>query len=133
MFFGGFGLLYTGMVHYAVYCKLYPFIFDRMLKATRFGVLGQTAVDQLIHSPLVYFPVFYCVKGMIYEGEVSKRTMHCALNQYFNVNMKDDVFALWKVWVPANILTFTVVPMHLRVPWLAGVSFVWNVILSYSR
>ena len=135
--FGAFGLCYTGFAHYGIYCKLYPYLFENVFKnicKTKMRmVLCQTSVDQLIHSPLIYFPVFYCVKGIIYNGSMSKQVVSQSLNEYFTINICEDVFALWKLWLPANLLTFTVIPLHLRVPWIAGVSFVWTAYLSWSR
>ena len=39
----------------------------------------------------------------------------------------------WKLWVPMQAINFSVVPVHMRVPFAAGVSFVWSCILSALR
>jgi protein Mpv17 len=36
----------------------------------------------------------------------------------------------WMLWVPVQTLTFGVVPQHLRIVFIAAVSFVWLMILS---
>jgi len=36
----------------------------------------------------------------------------------------------WAIWTPAQCLTFSVVPEHLRTPFVALVSFFWLMILS---
>ena len=135
--FGVFGFAYTGLACYGVYAKLYPYLFGTVLNNicnTKIKmVMGQISVDQLIHSPLIYMPMFYCVKAVVYKGEISKGLIHSTLNKYFFVNMKDDVLSLWKFWIPANILTFTVIPLHLRVPYLTFISLVWTSYLSYLR
>jgi len=41
--------------------------------------------------------------------------------------------ALWKIWVPSTFLNFAFMPMWARVPWVAGTSLVWTIILSTMR
>lgn len=43
------------------------------------------------------------------------------------------MLALWKVWVPATIINFSFMPMHMRIPFTAGVSLIWTCILSAMR
>jgi hypothetical protein len=44
--------------------------------------------------------------------------------------IKDSCLALWKIWVPAQLINFAFVPRHLRIPYVAAVSFGWTVVLS---
>ena len=39
----------------------------------------------------------------------------------------------WKLWVPCQAVNFSVVPVQLRVPFAAGVSFVCSCVLSALR
>lgn len=128
---GLFGFCYTGIGHFYIYCKLYPYLFRGV--SSKIKPMGQLMVDQLVHCPFVYFPAFYCVKNTVYHGTLSKDVISNSLDKYFNETMKQDLTDLWKLWIPANVLTFTVIPMHLRVSWIAGVSFIWTAYLSYSR
>ena len=69
----------------------------------------------------------------------------CVMNSCFNVptaveglqryklNMQQDMVACWKLWVPMQCLNFSIVPVHLRVPFAASVSFAWSCILSALR
>ena len=41
--------------------------------------------------------------------------------------------ALWKIWVPGQLLNFAIMPAHLQIPTAAGISFVWTIILSMMR
>lgn len=54
------------------------------------------------------------------------------MNEY-RVNMKEDLLALWKVWVPATFANFFFAPMHLRIVGVAATSLVWTCILSVMR
>ena len=51
----------------------------------------------------------------------------------YRENWWEDLQALWKVWVPATMFNFTFSPMYMRVPVVAGVSFLWTMLLSYRR
>jgi len=51
----------------------------------------------------------------------------------YRINMKEDLLALWKVWVPATIINFAFMPMYARIPFVAGVSLLWTMILSAMR
>lgn len=37
---------------------------------------------------------------------------------------------MWSIWIPAQLINFSVVPLHLRVPYVAGVAFGWTIVLS---
>ena len=51
----------------------------------------------------------------------------------YKKNMKDDLLALWKIWVPSMLINFSIMPMWGRIPWVAGTSFIWTCILSAMR
>ena len=48
-------------------------------------------------------------------------------------NALEDLTALWKIFVPVAIIQFSVMPMHLRVPFTATAGFFWCGILSWMR
>jgi predicted amino acid-binding ACT domain protein len=51
----------------------------------------------------------------------------------YRQNMKEDLIALWKVWVPATFVNFFFAPMHLRIVGVAATSLIWTCILSIMR
>lgn len=59
-------------------------------------------------------------------------TLGYAFNKY-RTELWDSVKALWSIWMPAQLVNFAFVPRHLRVPYVAGVSFIWTVILSVMQ
>ncbi|GLI62624.1 hypothetical protein VaNZ11_005288 [Volvox africanus] len=87
----------------------------------------KTFIDQCIHHPLLYFPCFYTLKGMV-EGRPISESM-----ADYSEHLWDNCKALWMIWVPAQMVNFTVVPLHLRIPFVAGVSFAWTVVISCMR
>jgi hypothetical protein len=66
-----------------------------------FSMVAQVFLDQCLHHPLMYFPAFYFVKTLVQGGTTSD-----AFSLYKS-NIKEDMLALWKVWVPATIVNFT--------------------------
>lgn len=51
----------------------------------------------------------------------------------YRTEIFESVKALWSVWVPLQFINFAFVPRHLRIPYVAGVSFGWTVILSVMQ
>jgi len=86
-------------------------------------------LDQFVHHPLLYFPVFYATKEYVMSD---KPTLSNALSHY-RENMTEDLKALWKIWVPSTFINFAFMPMWGRIPWVAGTSFLWSMILSIMR
>ena len=48
-------------------------------------------------------------------------------------NIVSDMKALWSVWIPAQCITFGIMPLHLRLPFIASVSFFWCCVLSFMH
>lgn len=127
--FVGFGLFYLGGFQY----YLYNHLFVKWCSGIT-AVLGhhgsapvKTFIDQAIHHPFFYFPAFYMLKGGV-EGRPLQSTV-----EKYRAELWDNCKALWMLWVPAQLVNFAVVPRHLRIPFVAGVSFAWTVVLSLMR
>jgi len=84
-------------------------------------------IDQAIHHPFLYFPTFFGIKAV-----VSGKPLSTAVTKY-QTEIWDSVKALWSVWVPLQLINFAFVPRHLRVPYVAAVSFGWTIILSVMQ
>jgi glycine cleavage system regulatory protein len=140
--FAAFGFIYLGGVQYALYVPLFSRLFPnaasfasksvseklRDLPGIR-SLFAQVFIDQFVHHPLLYFPVFYMIKDAATSGRPDPIK---AINQ-FRGNFKEDMVALWKVWVPSTFLNFAFMPMYLRIPWVASTSLIWTCILSAMR
>lgn len=93
------------------------------------ALCGQVFLDQFVHHPLLYFPVFYGTRELVMSEKPD--LMRC-LSTY-RENMSEDLAALWKVWVPSTFVNFAFMPMWARIPWVAGTSLLWTCILSAMR
>lgn len=140
--FCSFGCFYLGGVQYALYVPIFGRLFPKAaeftaksikekLKDTKgmMAVCGQVFIDQCIHHPLLYFPVFYFTKEVVMSD---KPSLSVALSHY-KENMSEDLKALWKIWVPSTFINFAFMPMWGRIPWVAGTSFLWTMVLSIMR
>ncbi|KNC50766.1 peroxisomal membrane family protein [Thecamonas trahens ATCC 50062] len=138
--FALFGFVYLGAIQYALYVPVFQRIFPyttqwlakpirARLKDTRGlrTMLAQVGLDQCVHHPLMYFPAFYGTKVLVNGGSVAQ-----ARAEYVG-NLPSDMVALWKIWVPATIINFTVSPLWFRIPFVACTSLVWTCILSAMR
>jgi hypothetical protein len=60
--------------------------------------------------PFFYFPVFYSMKGYV-EGRSASE-----IYDKYRADLWENCKALWTIWVPAQLVNFSVVPRHLRIP-----------------
>jgi hypothetical protein len=111
--FATFGCFYLGGVQYMLYVPVFGRIFPnaasfaakplreklRDPKGLR-ALFGQVFLDQCVHHPLTYFPVFYITKELIMQ---EKPDVGRVLTEY-RFNMKEDLIALWKIWLPSTIV-----------------------------
>ena len=142
--FGTFGFFYLGGFQYFLYVpvfgRLFPCASKFAAKPLRekvkdirgmMSLTGQVFLDQCVHHPLMYFPVFYLVKDFVVnDGKIPN--VGKVLDGY-KETMREDLLALWKIWVPATFLNFAFMPMWARIPWVAGVSALWTCVLSAMR
>jgi glycine cleavage system regulatory protein len=140
--FTSFGFLYLGGVQYCLYVPIFSRLFPnaasfaaksvseklRDLPGIR-NLFAQVFLDQCVHHPLLYFPTFYMIKDAVTTGRPDPVR---AVNQFAG-NFREDMVALWKVWVPSTFLNFAFMPMYLRIPWVASTSLIWTCILSAMR
>jgi len=124
-----FGFVYLGGFQY----YLYNVKFTQWCApiTERFGHKAvapiKVAIDQGIHHPFMYFPVFFSMKAI-----VSGQPLSTAVEKY-RTEIWESVKALWGVWVPLQLINFAFVPRHMRIPAVAGISFGWTIILSVMQ
>ena len=89
----------------------------------------------LIADPVFFFPTFYTLKEALArppEEALRLDTVRVALNKYYT-NCFVDWRNTWGVWFGGHVVTFGLMPMHLRMPWIAAVSFGYLSLLSVTR
>lgn len=130
VFYGG---LVQGMFQQFLFSVIYPIMFGH--EHTFFTTLQQVAFDVGV-MPFVYLPLVYSIKSVLASqkdggGGVSLQVIQDGLSRLVDdVANKGLLKTYWSIWIPAQTLTFSVVPPHLRVLFVAMVSFCWVTILS---
>jgi len=113
---------FTGCAYHGIFNIAFPFIFGSSKALPT--VFSQVVVDAAIVFPFAYMPSFELSNALIRTGSISG-----VFSRWLD-NVGSAVNEYMKIWPVATICIFTVVPVELRVLFLAGVSFVWLVILS---
>ena len=120
-FYGGW---YCGCFQHGVYNVLYGRLFGT---GTGIGPdLRQVVFHSAFHVPFVVYPVYYSYKAVLYDGQ----TAGDGIRRYGG-EWQEMCQNYYSVWVPANLLVFTVVPEPLRVAFIATTSFVWLGAVSF--
>ncbi|GBF93159.1 hypothetical protein Rsub_05890 [Raphidocelis subcapitata] len=124
-----FGFFYLGGFQYYLYNHLFVKWCHgiTMTLGHKGSAPIKTFIDQAIHHPFCYFPCFYAMKGAV-EGRPLPSTV-----AKYKAELWENCKALWTIWVPAQLVNFALVPRHLRIPYVAGVSFLWTVVISVMR
>ena len=131
--FTTFGFFYMGFWNYALYARIYPWLAQMTtLQGSRSAAL-QLALDQCVHQPLFYFPCFYFTAACVNAVETGQSVIARDIFDVWKNNVLTDALACAGFWVPANGVCFFYVPIHWRVPYIAGVGFAWIVGLSSLR
>lgn len=87
------------------------------------GAVMRLAIDQTVFAPVfigVFFTALHTLDGTLHELPAVLRN-----------NYKTTLVANWKLWVPANLINFAVVPPPFQVLFANAVGLVWNCYLSY--
>ena len=138
-----FGAVYSGGFQWLYQVRVFKKLFDvdkftnkpwaKKLhdKAGLQSLGAQTALDLGVLT-VAYLPAFYIFKASVFSGSLDPNVwMQTGLSHY-GANLGKDWFDLVRVWLPADLICFSV-PMYLRLPVRHAVSFAWTAYLSFAR
>ena len=101
--FSLFGFLWMGAGQYVLYCR----VFEAVLPAkTVLHSAGKMVLDQFVHVPLLFLPIFYSVDAWV-RGEGLEHVRGKYKNEALTT-----LKANWTIWVPASFVSFFLVPIH---------------------
>ena len=127
--FAAFGFLYQGCAQYAIvnwgWERLFPGTTPRNVVAKICGM-------NLLSDPLLFMPTFYIFKEFMVQGTLTWAVVKAALLGY-QANALLDWRNSWMIWFPGHAVTYGVMPLHKRIPWMAFLSFFYMCILSLTR
>ena len=119
-----YGGLYQGIAQEYIYNFLFPSWFGTGNDIIT--VLTKVSFDLIIISPLICIPIAYIVKALIYGNSWKE-----GLEKYsYDLRYKNLLVTYYSIWFPAGLCTFGIIPDHLRIAFIAFVSFFWLIILS---
>ena len=123
--FATFSAAYLGIGQHLVYNVAFARIFGT--RTDMWTGLKKVIADSTVHVPMIYLPLYYPFKAVAL-GEGSVRD---GLERYAH-DAKDVLTTYWSAWPAVHFISFTVCPVELRISFVASVSFVWLVYLSYA-
>jgi hypothetical protein len=106
------------------YNHLFPILFG---SDTSFLTLCKKVFfDDFISAPLMWLPPLYMTKAIMFDYPIVE-----GLKKYVH-DIKEEGLLLkyWSIWVPAQFVTFGVIPEQFRVAFMALISFMWFIVLS---
>ena len=117
-----FSAIYMGLVYPLL---VFPWM-DRVItqKRMRMGAAGvltaKVLFENLVQTPLVYFPAFYLFTGAV-RGNSMEEISDRARASFIPNNVVNCA-----MWIPASAVVFAFVPIPMRVYAFNAVSFLWN-------
>lgn len=119
-----YGAIYQGLAQEYTYNHLYPVLFGT--ETTAINVLKKVFCDMAIQTPLLTLPIAYYSKALLVGNSFKQAMAHYV----DDVKNRGLLFKFWGLWTPVQCLTFSIIPEHFRVSFIALVSFFWVIILS---
>lgn len=117
--FAALGGFLVGPMLHTWYSALY-----RIVPGTSPASIAQRLVlDQLFFAP-AFIPLFLTSLLMLEGAETPLRQTQAT--------WWPTVLANWKLWIPAQLVNFAVVPPHFQVLFANGVAVAWNTYISYA-
>ena len=132
-FIMGAGPIYAWMGH------LMPKIVAPRLNSTAAKCAAFAFGDICLFMPLCYFPVFYSLREFIYHGDGEGANapgageLVSSAMRKLKAGFVDDMKAATMVMLPQDVLMQTLIPPHMRVPFISLTGLVWVYLLSSSR
>jgi len=123
MAFASFGCLYCGLFASWKYNTLYTSLFGA--STTLSVISSKISMDMLCSAPLVYFPTYFIVKGL-FNGQ----SPLASVKEFLKPAGRKMLTQYWMVWLPVEVVMWTLIPAHLRIAFICAVSLIWQVFLS---
>jgi len=130
--FGAFGVVWIGGAQFMIFNRFLPTVLPGLLEGRLSCAIKAMIFDQAFHMPFMYLPVYYCIREL---GE-SRQTLQVAVEnavKTWQTNVLSDSVVQLGLFVPFQLLNFTLIPPHFRVPSLVSFGLVWLSVLSYRR
>lgn len=119
-----YGGLYQGCGQEVIYNRLFSALFGAGTQPR--AVLMKVCFDMLVIQPAISLPIAYVIKAPIFGYSLAD-----SMKRYVrDVREKNLLKTCWMVWAPTQLVSFTVIPTHLRISFMACISFFWIIMFS---
>jgi len=119
-----YGGIFIGALCHYEYDVMFPILFG--IEHNLSTSIKEVLFDNFISGPIMILPPSYLIKAIIYDYSLRE-----GLQKYVNdIKSNGLLLKYWSIWIPAQSVSFTVVPDHLRVVFMASVSFFWFILFS---
>jgi len=145
LLFALWGFIWLGGVQYFLFVKCYSRWFPRVEEFARksigekladtngqLNVVKQVLFDALVHMPWFYLPAFYTLKSILEtEGATTVNDYLQEAKVNWCENLSNDLKVCWQWWTPAVVASFSICPLWMRIPFLAGYSLFFTMLWSF--
>lgn len=134
-----YGGIFVGLMSQVEYNCVFPFLFgtEKTVPIT----IAKVFFDNLLVAPTVWLPPAYFIKAWVYSSAEENpgdqnnnggiRILKEGLDKYLvDVRENNLLWQYWAIWFPAQSVSFSVIPDHLRVAFMASISFFWFILFS---
>ena len=103
------------------------------------AVAAAVVLDNCVHIPLLYLPIFYCMREAAMPAAPQPSAAAAAPGvigrglESYRQNVWSDISVQACIFVPVQVLNFGLNPPHLRVPTTVAAGAVWISALSFLR
>ena len=119
-----YGSMFVGAMCHVEYNILFPYLFGTSHDWTT--VIKKVMFDDFISGPWLWLPPAYFIKAIMLDYPLSEGWQ----KYVHDVKHEGLLLKYWALWIPAQSITFSVIPDHLRVAFMASVSFFWFILFS---
>lgn len=129
-----YGGIFVGLMSQVEYSMVFPALFGT--EKTVAITTAKVFFDNLLVAPTVWLPPAYFIKAWVYGTDdgsttTAKGIFEEGLAKYIT-DVRDNglLWKYWTIWFPAQSISFSVIPDHLRVAFMASISFFWFILFS---
>lgn len=139
--FAMFGVVQVGIVQHAIFTRVMPRMFPaahefhgqplHLKLRDSIGLANcafMTMVHELTVTPFMIFPAFYMSKEFIQGSGNTSHALRKARENAFADNLQS-----LKIFLPLNMVNFTLTPTRLRAPAATVAGTIWALLLSMTR
>ncbi len=128
------GLVLVGPTLHFWYTTLSSLIPGQQIR----NVVARLVLDQFVFSPIFICVFMSSVVSLDYAASVGMEgignntsSLSDLIKQKLNESYVDTLAVSYSVWIPAMLLNFRFVPVHMQTLFSNGVGLLWNTYLSY--